>query len=71
MDVDYRRTWDRLQEMEQRLGITLVERQTGGPGGGGARLTPAGYDYVSRFNRFVQGIDDLVATQYRETFGSQ
>ncbi len=69
LGVPYHRAWDRLAEMEAGLGVTLVDRQLGGPGGGGARLTPAGQDYVARFNRFAQGIDELAATHFRDAFG--
>ncbi len=69
LGVPYHRAWDRLAEMEAGLGLTLVDRQMGGPGGGGARLTAAGENYVARFNHFAQGIDDLAAAQFREAFG--
>ncbi len=69
LGVPYHRAWDRLAEMEAGLGITLVDRQMGGQGGGGARLTAAGEEYVARFNRFAQGIDELAAAQFRAAFG--
>jgi molybdate transport system regulatory protein len=71
LDIDYHRAWDRVQQMEQRLGVPLIERQTGGPGGGGARLTEAGREYVARFNRFAQGIDEFIALHYQEAFGPE
>jgi molybdate transport system regulatory protein len=68
LGVDYHRAWNRLQEMERGLGIALIERQAGGPGGGGARLTPVGRDYVARFNQFAQGIDALIVAQFSAAF---
>jgi len=70
MGVQYRLAWDRLDEMETGLGVRLVERQVGGPGGGGARLTEAGRDYVARFNRFAEAIDAVVADHFSATFGN-
>jgi molybdate transport system regulatory protein len=69
MGVQYRLAWDRLDEMENGLGVRLVERHVGGPGGGGARLTDAGRSYVARFNLFAAGVDATVAEQFTDTFG--
>ncbi len=71
LGVDYHRAWDRLQEMEHGLGVALVERQAGGPGGGGACLSEAGRTYVARFNQFAQGIDDVIAAQFRAAFADE
>jgi molybdate transport system regulatory protein len=68
MDVEYHRAWEKLAEMEKGLGTELVDRQVGGAAGGGARLTAAGRDYVARFNSFEQGIDDLIALRFEQTF---
>lgn len=69
LDVSYRRAWDKLDEMEKGLGVPLVERHVGGAHGGGARLTLAGHDYVARFKRFAQGLDDVVAGHFEQAFG--
>jgi molybdate transport system regulatory protein len=71
MGVPYRRAWEKIHEMEDRLGVTLLDTQTGGPGGGGARLTPAAQDYVNRFQQFSAGIDLYVHQQFQEAFGSR
>ena len=71
MRVSYHRAWEKVHEMETRLGVTLVETQTGGAHGGGAKLTPIARDYIARFERFSQGIDELVARHFAESFGPQ
>ena len=68
MQVQYRCAWDKIEEMEARLGVRLVERQVGGTGGGGARLTEVGRQYVERFNAFAQGMDAFVAQQFQQAF---
>ena len=68
MDVEYHRAWEKLAEMEKGLDVQLVDRQVGGSTGGGARLTAAGRDYVARFNAFEQGIDELIALRFRQSF---
>jgi molybdate transport system regulatory protein len=71
MKVSYHRAWEKLHEMETRLGVTLVETQTGGEHGGGARLTATAHDYVARFEQFSQGIDETVARRFAQAFGPQ
>jgi molybdate transport system regulatory protein len=68
MQVQYRCAWDKLEEMETGLGLRLVDRQVGGPRGGGARLTACGRDYVARFHQFAQGIETLIERQFHECF---
>jgi molybdate transport system regulatory protein len=70
LGVPYHRAWDRLQEMERGLGVTLVERQVGGSGGGGARLSAEGQRYLERFRAFAQGIEEIVNARFREAFGA-
>jgi molybdate transport repressor ModE-like protein len=69
MGIPYHRAWDKIHECEERLGLALLTTQTGGLGGGGARLTPEGADYVSRFLQFSQGLDQLIGERFAEAFG--
>ncbi len=71
MQVSYHRAWEKVHEMETRLGALLVETQTGGAHGGGAKLTPTARNYIARFERFSQGMDDLVTRHFLESFGPQ
>jgi molybdate transport repressor ModE-like protein len=48
--------------------VKLLATQTGGTGGGGARLTPEGVEYVKRFQKFSQGLDDLINRRFTEAF---
>jgi molybdate transport system regulatory protein len=49
MCMSYRRAWLLVDEINQIFCKPLVEKQMGGPGGGGARLTEFGRDVVSRY----------------------
>jgi molybdate transport system regulatory protein len=71
MKVSYHRAWEKLHEMESRLGVTLVDTQTGGLHGGGARLTAPAREYIAHFDRFCEGMDELVARRFDEAFGPQ
>jgi len=69
MGVQYRLAWDRLEEMENGLGVRLVERHVGGVHGGGATLTEAGREYIQRFTRLAEAIDAIVGEQFEVAFG--
>lgn len=66
--IPYRRAWDKVHECEERLGVKLIDTQTGGTGGGGARLTQEGAEYIKRFQQFSRGLDELVKDRFRQAF---
>lgn len=68
MGIQYRLAWERLQEMEDGLGVALVDRQVGGVGGGGARLTNTGHDLVERFSAFAAEVEGCLAEQFQRAF---
>jgi molybdate transport system regulatory protein len=68
MDVPYRRAWQRVKEMERRLGVSLLQTSIGGQRGGGARLTPAAQRYVEQFHEFGDGIEEDVAARFQSVF---
>jgi len=68
MEVHYRTAWQKIHEMEERLGQKLIDTQTGGKGGGGAILTPTAQTYVAQFTQFSQRIEQFVQDQYQNTF---
>ncbi|BCS55285.1 TOBE domain-containing protein [Geobacter sp. SVR] len=51
--ISYKTAWDAVNAINNLSGKPLVERQTGGKGGGGARLTQEGKRIVDQF-RVVQ-----------------
>lgn len=68
LGVPHRTAWQRVREMEERLGVKLVEASSGGAAGGASRLTPAAEELVGRYQRLREGLDDLVAERYRLAF---
>ena len=68
MGIQYRLAWDRLEEMENGLGVRLVERHVGGVHGGGANLTEAGREYIERFTRMAEEVDAIVAERFEDAF---
>lgn len=70
MNIQYRLAWQRVHEMEERLGVALVHTTTGGAGGGGAILTPAARDLIERFLTLADAVDGLAAQQAQRHFPS-
>jgi molybdate transport system regulatory protein len=66
--MSYRHAWGFLQKMEKRGGIKLVETQIGGREGGGAKLTPAGKDFLRRYSAFREGLDEYIEGKFRKAF---
>lgn len=52
--ISYKTAWDRVQDMNNVAGHALVERVTGGTGGGGATLTPCALELVVAFRHLEQ-----------------
>ncbi len=68
MDVPYRVAWQKVHEMEERLGVQLLDTQTGGQEGGGAVLTDAGRTHVDLMRSFCEQADKAIHEIYRDTF---
>lgn len=59
MKMSYNKAWTVLRRCEEQLGFPLMERHIGGPGGGGAKLTPQGKALMEGYLAFqaeAQGI---------------
>ena len=68
MRIQYRLAWERLEEMEEGLGIHLLDRHAGGAGGGGAQLTAAALELVARFNQLAAEVDTCRDEEFRQAF---
>lgn len=68
LDIPYRTAWQKINEMETRLGQQLVITQTGGRHGGGARLTPVAEEYLVRFSRLADDTDRFLADSFAANF---
>jgi len=69
--MSYRHAWGAIQKMEKRSQIRIVETQTGGREGGGARLTTPGRDFVARYMRFSDGLEEIIQMKFQEAFQKQ
>ena len=66
--IPYRTAWQKINEMETRLGEKLVDTQTGGHHGGGAKLTPDAERYLEQFDRFAHALERFVVDSFAPNF---
>ena len=69
MDMSYRRAWLLVDAMNKDFVEPLVERSTGGRGGGGAGLTALGIDVLDRYRR-IEAIADAAAAEELTAFSA-
>jgi molybdate transport system regulatory protein len=62
MGMAYRHAWVLLEDLRSCFGGPLIETQTGGAAGGGARLTPLGAEVLRRF-RLLERASQAAATR--------
>jgi molybdate transport system regulatory protein len=60
MGMSYRRAWLLVDTMNKSFREPLIETLAGGPGGGGARVTPFGRDVLQRYRAMEAKAQDAV-----------
>jgi molybdate transport system regulatory protein len=68
VDISFRKAWGHIKAMEERLGVKLVDRQTGGRNGGGAVLTADARLFLKKYEALEKGIQELVDKRFRSIF---
>lgn len=68
MHVSYRIAWNKIKEMEERLGIPLITTRVGGTDGGGTSLTPAAEKYIQHFRHVSNQAEQLVEQRFADVF---
>jgi molybdate transport system regulatory protein len=71
MGLSYRRAWGKIKEIEQNLGVKLVQSEAGGPGGGRTSLTPEGEEMLARYRVFHAAAQAHVSRDFAEAFGKK
>lgn len=69
MAMSYKAAWDAIDSMNNLAGEPLVERLTGGKGGGGTRLTARGKQLVENFNTIAREHRHFVDQLSRQATG--
>jgi len=60
MKMSYRHAWELVDSMNRQSPAALVEANTGGKGGGGAKLTDAGERAIALFCKFYKDFQDFL-----------
>jgi molybdate transport system regulatory protein len=68
LGLSYRRAWGKVREIEENLGLKLVESAAGGSRGGGSHLTTDGRRLVTTYTRFRASVDRLIRTEFGSHF---
>jgi molybdate transport system regulatory protein len=68
MDLSYRRAWGKLKEIEENLGVKLVDRTIGGAGGGGSRLTKECRQLIERYEHFRAAAEQDLVKEFSKRF---
>ncbi len=68
MGMSYSKGSRLMKTMEKELGMILVERHSGGFGGGGAALTEDGRAFLSRYRQMVKEVKDSTEQIFSKYF---
>lgn len=66
LNLSYRKTWDKLREIEEKLGYPVLETTQGGPTGGGTSLTPEGKKLMRAFELLHSLCDKYICDMIRK-----
>ena len=66
--MSYRNAWGYLRELEEAAGFKLVERTPGGGPEGGTQLTAKGRQFLARYRRFRQELDQVLHQSFDRSF---
>ncbi len=68
LGISYRKAWAQLQALEEISPLPLLQRRTGGRGGGETLLTPQACELIKRFERLQQQVNKEADRIYAECF---
>lgn len=69
MELSYSKGSKMLKKLDQVIGISIVERWTGGAGGGGARLTEAGKKLIKTYRKMETEVQKAAEDAFSKYYG--
>jgi molybdate transport system regulatory protein len=69
MDMAYSKAWTIVRRAETHLGVSLLARRVGGPGGGGSTLSEPGRRIVDAFGALANEVEAHVSVLFARHFG--
>jgi molybdate transport system regulatory protein len=70
LGISYRKAWAQLQSLEEISPVPLLERRTGGHGGGETRLTAEAIMLIQKFDSLRKQVNSAADRIYIECFSS-
>ncbi|SEA75032.1 molybdate transport system regulatory protein [Desulfuromusa kysingii] len=68
LGISYRKIWAQLQAMEEHAPFKLLERRTGGIGGGETKLTPAIQDLLRHYQLLRKQVNQAADLGFKEIY---
>lgn len=65
MRMGYRHAWDLIDDLHRSFRRPVLEAESGGRAGGGARLTPFGEELIRRFRAMERAAQGAMAKEFR------
>lgn len=69
MGISYSKGRKMIKQLEQQLGFPVVQRWTGGSGGGGSALTEKGKKLIEAYENMVAEVQDFTDQAYQKYMG--
>ena len=69
MEMSYSKALRMIRQFEQEMGVSAVQRHTGGIGGGHSSLTPAGKAFLQQYIAFKQAVYEAADALFPQYFG--
>ncbi|MGN1141971.1 MAG: NTP transferase domain-containing protein [Oliverpabstia sp.] len=69
MELSYSKGSKMIKTLEKQLGFSVVQRRTGGIGGGGSELTEEGKRLIQKYRLLVTAVQNYSEIKYQEYFG--
>jgi molybdate transport system regulatory protein len=66
LKLSYRKTWNKMKEIEQKLGFPLLETKRGGNKGGSSILTSKAKTLINAFDNFHKKVDEIIKNAFIE-----
>ncbi len=70
MEMSYSKALRMIHQFEREMGVSAVERQTGGVGGGHSSLTPAGKAFLQQYVAFQLAVYEAADALFPQYFDS-
>ena len=68
LGLSYRKTWNKLKDIEKKLGFSLLETTRGGATGGSSVLTSEAKKMITAFDNFHNNIDAIINLAFKEFY---